>query len=722
LGLSLVLLTAGATGAAAQPESLSVSLATLDSRNFPEVVAWLAVADANGPVEDLSAANFEVFEDNGQAAVNPLTVEARPIEKLRLVFAIDTSTTDAGLAEAKAAVINTLAGLGAADKAAILSFSDGVNLEYGFTNNTSALQAAVSRLSPNGQKTALNQAVVDAADMFAEFPDGRKAIVIITNSFDNLGSPTAEQTFARLQQTGTSLYVIGLGSKTQGSNPLKTQAALSGGSFVNLNYLDESQTVLQDVVKLMRKGYRISFESGLKADRLAHDLVVNVSTADTTGSIVGSFVATPGKIIITPRGLAANQTVKGTVKLAAEIVSPSQLATVSYLLDDQLLAQVSTPPFSFNWDTTATAPGNHMLIIIATDMANNEAQVGLNLVTAPPLQVTLTAMSDQIEIGDQTAVQVKIEAEAQVTRLDVLVNDQLLYSQTTPPFQFRLDNSDYPPGAYQISARVEDTLGRVAEDSMTVNFVAAPPAPPSEFERFLQSQRFRSGVLGVAATLAILSVFLLTVLMLIVLKRIYWNLSQRRTRLEIINLGNVKSRYSLGGRDRQGKLQFQFALNRSLLPQLSPLFAAGSGATTESVAAPLPAQQRPEANANGKTPAGSRNGASVKKQAPAVNAHYQTPFIAPNESMWVDLRIISEQPYKNETHSFEIVSQAIDQPNAPQVTGQGTVQTGGVFWLWRYLSYLMVVVMMGGLIVLLSSLAVWRLLAVDTTQLLSALW
>ena len=688
LALLLLLMLRGATGTMAQEDSLSVWLTGLNSKNFPEITARLAVSGTDGPVEGLTADNFDLLEDEQTTAVNPLTVQAETLKNLRLVVALDTSTTDLNLAEGKAALINMLGQLGPGDKAALLTFADNVNLEYNFTNNTTALQAAAGRLSPGGNRSALHQAVVDAAGMLDEFTEGRKAVVVITDNFDNTGSLTAEQVFSQLQQSGVPLYIFGVGQKVTGPHPLKTQAALSGGQFTGLTTPDQLSARLLDLEKMLRKGYRISFQSGLKADRLAHQLIINVTGPDgQPGQTSGRFVATPGKIIITPQNIAADQTVKGTVKLAAEILSPSPLDSVSYALDNQLLAQVSTAPYSFNWDTTATPPGNHTLTIQAVDQAGNEAQVSLNVEVAPPLQVSLSAPAGNIEVGQPAAVQVKIEAEAEVARLDLLLDDRLLESKTAPPFNFSLDSSQYPTGTYQITVRAEDAVGRTAQDSWDVNFVPGPPPPPGLLTRILQSQWLKSGTLVGAAVLAIAASLVLVILLLIILERTYQRRSRRRTRLEIINMGNVQSRYSLLGRDTQNELDFQFLLNGELLPDLPPASEAEPVGTAAQVISPV-----------------------------------QTPAVEPDDSLWVDLQLRPHNPYQKATYPIEIISLAIDQPHAPKIKEQALVEIRGLFWGWRYLSFLLVLVMFGWLIWQIVSLTIGRLTTVDITSLLSLLW
>lgn len=700
-GLGLLLIFSGPATAVAQTEPLLVTLANLESNRFPEITTWVTVADNNGPVEGLTEANFELIEDNRPTAVGPLTVTAEPSQKLRVVFAVDTNTTELNLAEAKAAVISVVNKLGSGDRAGLLSFGNQVELEYKLTNNTTALQAAVGRLSPQPGKTALHQAVSEAVAMLDEFSDGRKAIVVITNGFDSLGSPPADQLFSQLQQSGRPLYVVGLGSKVQAPHPLKTEAAASGGQFIPLKAASSLPATLLELEERLRQGYRISFQSTLKADNLPHTLALNVTGPTGQGAATGRFVALPGKIVITPQGIAANQTVKGVINLAAEVLSPGPLATVSYFMDDRLLAEVSSLPYSFAWDTTTTTPGDHLLTIKAVDQAGNESQVGLNLVVAAPLQVFQSTATHQVELGQPATVQVKVESLAEVTRLDLLLDGQVLTSQTAPPYHFSLDSKQYAAGLHQVTVRAEDSQGRLAQDSLEMTFVTPPPAPPGRLESFIQSQRVQSTMLLGTAGIAIVAAALLASLGVIRLERSYRRVNRRQTRLQIINQGNIQSRYQLVGNDAQGCLNFQFAL-----PGPAP---------AEPAAAASASQQQVIA----------RNVALLKARAgvPAsATGAFQTPFIAPNESLWVELLIRPHRPYQKETCPFEIVSQAIDQPHAPKIKEAGTVELSGLFWGWRYLSFLVVIAATAWLIWQILALTLWRLPTIGSGQFLSLVW
>jgi hypothetical protein len=53
--------------------------------------------------------------------------------------------------------------------------------------------------------------------------------------------------------------------------------------------------------------------------------------------------------------------VSGTTKIDVSVTSETEIKGVDYYVDDNLLESVNEAPYSYDWDTTATADGAHSL-------------------------------------------------------------------------------------------------------------------------------------------------------------------------------------------------------------------------------------------------------------------------------------------------------------------------------------------------------------------------
>jgi hypothetical protein len=89
------------------------------------------------------------------------------------------------------------------------------------------------------------------------------------------------------------------------------------------------------------------------------DVVVNTSTPDTTA---------PTTSITAP---ANGATVSGTTTVSASASDNVGVTKVEFYLDGALKSTATTSPYSWSWDTTASANGSHTLVSKAYDAAGN---------------------------------------------------------------------------------------------------------------------------------------------------------------------------------------------------------------------------------------------------------------------------------------------------------------------------------------------------------------
>ncbi len=580
--LLVVVLAAGLVSASlAQTSQPLVTITRLDSQTFPQVTAYVAVTGEDGlPVPNLTEADFALFEDGTEIVHDSLKVEGQVPQDLRLVLAVDTSVPDQALASLKQALTALLEQKQPQDKIALIAFADTVKVVHDFTSNGDELQAAVTALTRAGDYTVLNEAAAEAVKLAGGVSEGRPAVIVVTDSRDNRGTLTVDNFVKTAQKNRIPLVFIGFGGKVQ-PNDLRALAGPTRGQAILLANLDEMETTFVNVAELLRQGYRLTFQSDLEADNAEHELAINVRGE---GQTQRSFVATPNPVTVTLPRLAPGQTIGGRVELLAQATASAPLAAMEYLLDEQLLATVTKPPFSLEWDSTTVKPGRHTLIAKATDETGNEGQAEVELNIVPPLVVTVTTSKPKITVGDQIPIQANIEALNPITKVEFLLDGIRIGQSNASHSSFPLDTSHYTVGLHELTVRVEDQLGQQAEGSFTVEFLAPPPPPPNRAEFIAR----------LALILLVLLLAIIAILFIFFLLRLIVNWQkrrcQRRIQVEVANQGNIAGPYGLRASDPAGLLRFQFRLNGTPLPIWSPSPSPSEPEVMTYIEAPQPVE------------------------------------------------------------------------------------------------------------------------------------
>jgi hypothetical protein len=489
------------------------------------------------------------------------------------------------------------------------------------TNNQDELRTVIDELEPEGNFTALNDGALEAVSMLGDLPSGRKAVIILTDRVDNISSTSLEEVISQAQQANVPLYPIGFGAKVR-ADVLDQVARSTGGRAAILSSPDELAAELQTLAVLLRQGYQVTFQSGVKADNAGHDLSIAVVQQGQAGRPAeGQFVAIPGQVSVTLPGFSDGQRVEGTVTLNAQITAPASVASVEYLLDGQSLTTVGEPPYGFEWDSTTVAPGPHTLGVKVVDQAGNEGQMDVSLeVSSPALIITVSTLRDEIPVGDEVDIQAGVNPQSEVANVDFLVDGVLLGSDESPPYSFSFDSSAYQPGEGVITVRATDKLGRETEAELAIQFL--PSAELTFWQRLTQGAWVQYLLTGLKWGLVALLIIAVLVIGLRLLTRVQKPRPQTH-RLQVANRGNASSRYELKAEEPQGALRFQFALYGANLPQrpvpqvnwVAPKAAPGIYQTTgATVAAPGPSGAAPPpAEKKGRGAAGEMMGKAQAK-------------------------------------------------------------------------------------------------------------
>ena len=183
-------------------------------RGTPKAALVTVVADAAGPIRDLTAKDFIVTEDNQKREVVSAEIASEP---LAIALLVDTSLPPMGvtppvqdLRTALSTFVKTIQTGSLGAKIALAEFAGAAVPKTGFDARQEDLAAAISRLYPNQQPHAvLIEALVDAAKRLGEQPPPRRAIVSVDfNTQEVSADRTMKDAAEAVHKAGATLWSV----------------------------------------------------------------------------------------------------------------------------------------------------------------------------------------------------------------------------------------------------------------------------------------------------------------------------------------------------------------------------------------------------------------------------------------------------------------------------------------------------------------------------------
>jgi Ca-activated chloride channel family protein len=198
------------------------------------VVLNATVLDKNGKfVSGLKRADFQVLEDGQQQTISSFSTEETPFAAAIL---LDISgSMDSRLTLARSAAIRFLEDLRDEDVASVYSFYTKVE-QWGDFSSSRDLPDKVFGLRARTE-TALNDAVLRAADDLAKRPEKRRAIVVLSDGGENFSRASSDKALDHALQAGATIYGVNMSDEgpsrdVVGAAILRNFAEKSGGRYV----------------------------------------------------------------------------------------------------------------------------------------------------------------------------------------------------------------------------------------------------------------------------------------------------------------------------------------------------------------------------------------------------------------------------------------------------------------------------------------------------------
>ena len=201
-----------------------------ETSEVSSVVLEASVQDRFGRfVTNIAPSQFTVREDDVPQKLDVVRPETLPATYVLLIDSSQSMNRRMDFVRDAAA---TLAGyLRAKDRIVVAPFSKTLGTITGPTDDRQTVSDAISKIGSRGG-TAIADSLIDAAQMIRGI-EGRHALVLITDGYDEHSTHSFEDAITAVQKSGVAAYVVGIGGvagiSIKGERMLKQLASSTGG-------------------------------------------------------------------------------------------------------------------------------------------------------------------------------------------------------------------------------------------------------------------------------------------------------------------------------------------------------------------------------------------------------------------------------------------------------------------------------------------------------------
>ena len=257
-------------------------LEVVENTEVASVLLEASIQDESGRfVRGLPSKDLAVLEDGVPQALDLLRQEA-----VGATFAllVDSSASMSRRMDFVQRTATTLSGyMTTRDRMLVAPFSRTIGATTGPTMDHQTIVEAIDAIRPSGG-TAILDSIAQVAHSLASM-EGRRAIVLITDGYDEHSTGTFEDTLTAVKEAGATLYVVGIGGvagiSIRGERLLRRLAVESGGRFFFPSRDEQLEAVHETLTDDVQNRYLIAYTpTNQKVDGSWRAITVRTSHPD----------------------------------------------------------------------------------------------------------------------------------------------------------------------------------------------------------------------------------------------------------------------------------------------------------------------------------------------------------------------------------------------------------------------------------------------------------
>jgi hypothetical protein len=190
--------------------------------------------------------------------------------------------------------------------------------------------------------------------------------------------------------------------------------------------------------------------------------ILSAASATSSDSFPPSvFVSTPG----------SGTTISGSVNVQGTASDNVGVSRLEFYVDGSLQTTGYSPSFSFPWNSSAVANGQHTLQVKAFDLAGNAGQAAFtvnvsNLTTQsdliPPVVYITSPANGTFLSGNSVKINVSASDNVRVSQVCIYIDGTLRYTGTSAPYSYSWGLKKAGAGAHTITTKAWDAVGNVS--------------------------------------------------------------------------------------------------------------------------------------------------------------------------------------------------------------------------------------------------------------------